>query len=373
MTNSRLTDPEVFEFRFPVRLDSYAIRDGSGGAGSLARRQRRRAPRPLPRADDGGDAVEQPRRRAVRHGRRLAGRARTQHRRARRRQRRDDPARRQRARCGPATCSSSRRRAAAGSAPFAERPKIDENPRPGRSFDGAFTRADPISRGRVGRSVVRRGSRRSPRPSESRIAGISPTSTRPQADWDADAAKVKSELDRVRAAARASSALRPRASSRVSTSMPTSRSASDGSACTARRSTTRTPSNAAGIELDQRAQLLDCAGRRGHVVPVAGSPRDRQEQARRLLREGSVAGGLSPHDRQHPAQGAAYPRCDERGDRRAVRADQRQRAVVDYTLLSTADLPWPKVTLSDGTQVTLDQVGVHEVPRRRRTAPTERS
>jgi 5-oxoprolinase (ATP-hydrolysing) len=33
MTNSRLTDPEVLEFRFPVRLDSYSIRAGSGGAG----------------------------------------------------------------------------------------------------------------------------------------------------------------------------------------------------------------------------------------------------------------------------------------------------------------------------------------------------
>jgi 5-oxoprolinase (ATP-hydrolysing) len=33
MTNSRLTDPEVLEFRFPVRLDSYRIRVGSGGAG----------------------------------------------------------------------------------------------------------------------------------------------------------------------------------------------------------------------------------------------------------------------------------------------------------------------------------------------------
>jgi 5-oxoprolinase (ATP-hydrolysing) len=33
MTNSRLTDPEVLEFRFPVRVDSYAIRPGSGGAG----------------------------------------------------------------------------------------------------------------------------------------------------------------------------------------------------------------------------------------------------------------------------------------------------------------------------------------------------
>ena len=33
MTNSRLTDPEILEFRFPVRLDSYAIRPGSGGHG----------------------------------------------------------------------------------------------------------------------------------------------------------------------------------------------------------------------------------------------------------------------------------------------------------------------------------------------------
>jgi 5-oxoprolinase (ATP-hydrolysing) len=35
MTNSRLTDPEVLEFRFPVRLDSYEIRAGSGGAGKF--------------------------------------------------------------------------------------------------------------------------------------------------------------------------------------------------------------------------------------------------------------------------------------------------------------------------------------------------
>ena len=33
MTNSRLTDPEVLEFRFPVRLESYVIREGSGGQG----------------------------------------------------------------------------------------------------------------------------------------------------------------------------------------------------------------------------------------------------------------------------------------------------------------------------------------------------
>ena len=33
MTNSRLTDPEVLEWRFPVRLDEFSIRRGSGGAG----------------------------------------------------------------------------------------------------------------------------------------------------------------------------------------------------------------------------------------------------------------------------------------------------------------------------------------------------
>jgi 5-oxoprolinase (ATP-hydrolysing) len=33
MTISRLTDPEVLEFRFPVRLQSYEIRRGSGGKG----------------------------------------------------------------------------------------------------------------------------------------------------------------------------------------------------------------------------------------------------------------------------------------------------------------------------------------------------
>ena len=35
MTNSRLTDPEVLESRFPVRVVSFAIRHGSGGAGAF--------------------------------------------------------------------------------------------------------------------------------------------------------------------------------------------------------------------------------------------------------------------------------------------------------------------------------------------------
>jgi 5-oxoprolinase (ATP-hydrolysing) len=34
MTNSRLTDPEVLEWRFPVRLESFRIRRGSGGEGT---------------------------------------------------------------------------------------------------------------------------------------------------------------------------------------------------------------------------------------------------------------------------------------------------------------------------------------------------
>jgi 5-oxoprolinase (ATP-hydrolysing) len=33
MTNTRLTDPEVFERRYPVRLLEFSIRRGSGGAG----------------------------------------------------------------------------------------------------------------------------------------------------------------------------------------------------------------------------------------------------------------------------------------------------------------------------------------------------
>ncbi len=35
MTNSRLTDPEVLEFRYPVRVDSHAINAGTGGKGKF--------------------------------------------------------------------------------------------------------------------------------------------------------------------------------------------------------------------------------------------------------------------------------------------------------------------------------------------------
>jgi 5-oxoprolinase (ATP-hydrolysing) len=33
MTNTRLTDPEILEWRYPVRVESYQVRHGSGGAG----------------------------------------------------------------------------------------------------------------------------------------------------------------------------------------------------------------------------------------------------------------------------------------------------------------------------------------------------
>ena len=36
MTNSRLTDPEILERRFPVRLEAFHVRHGSGGAGAQA-------------------------------------------------------------------------------------------------------------------------------------------------------------------------------------------------------------------------------------------------------------------------------------------------------------------------------------------------
>ena len=35
MTNTRLTDPEILEWRFPVLLESFSLRRGSGGAGKF--------------------------------------------------------------------------------------------------------------------------------------------------------------------------------------------------------------------------------------------------------------------------------------------------------------------------------------------------
>ena len=51
MTNSRLTDPEVLELRFPVLLEDFHIREGSGGKGKWSRRRRHAPHHPLPRTD----------------------------------------------------------------------------------------------------------------------------------------------------------------------------------------------------------------------------------------------------------------------------------------------------------------------------------
>ena len=70
MTNSRLTDPEVLEWRYPVLLESFEIRAGSGGGGrhrggdGVRRRTR------FAGTDGGRDPGQPPDRPALRHGRR---------------------------------------------------------------------------------------------------------------------------------------------------------------------------------------------------------------------------------------------------------------------------------------------------------------
>ena len=74
MTNSRLTDPEVLEWRFPVRLDSFEVREGLGRTGQVSRRGRHRTPGPLRRRGDRQHPVVPPGDRAVRRRRRRARR-----------------------------------------------------------------------------------------------------------------------------------------------------------------------------------------------------------------------------------------------------------------------------------------------------------
>ena len=62
MTNSRLTDPEVLESRFPILVERFGVRRGIGRRRRTSWRRRRRARDTLPRADDGGDSREPARR-----------------------------------------------------------------------------------------------------------------------------------------------------------------------------------------------------------------------------------------------------------------------------------------------------------------------
>src|ERR1700680_1941505 len=76
MTNARLTDPEVLEWRYPVRLESYEMRPGTGGgrgsAGARGRRHRGAPPPPFPRTDDRDHAERPPAGTGLRDGRRPA-------------------------------------------------------------------------------------------------------------------------------------------------------------------------------------------------------------------------------------------------------------------------------------------------------------
>ena len=78
MTNSRLTDPEVLESRFPVVLEEFGIRRGSGGKGrwhagdGTLRRLRFREKMDL------AILSRSPQRTQLRHGRRRARRTRAQ-------------------------------------------------------------------------------------------------------------------------------------------------------------------------------------------------------------------------------------------------------------------------------------------------------
>ena len=69
MTNSRLTDPEVLEFRYPVRLESYEIRPNSGGAGRWHGGNGGDAPGAFLGADDRIDSGQSSVDSAVRNGR----------------------------------------------------------------------------------------------------------------------------------------------------------------------------------------------------------------------------------------------------------------------------------------------------------------
>ncbi len=68
MTNSRLTDPEVLEWRFPVLLESFRNPARQRRRGALAGGRRRDSMRAFPGAHDGGDSLGAPPHRALRHG-----------------------------------------------------------------------------------------------------------------------------------------------------------------------------------------------------------------------------------------------------------------------------------------------------------------
>ena len=74
MTNTRMTDPEVLELRYPVRVEQFGAAPRLGRRRCVAWRRWRHPPPHLPRADDGGHRRLASPRRPVRSGRRCCRR-----------------------------------------------------------------------------------------------------------------------------------------------------------------------------------------------------------------------------------------------------------------------------------------------------------
>ncbi len=70
MTNTRLTDPEILEFRYPVLLEDFHIRKGSGGKGQVERGRRHPPHHAVPGEDGIHHPVRPPPHQAVRPRRR---------------------------------------------------------------------------------------------------------------------------------------------------------------------------------------------------------------------------------------------------------------------------------------------------------------
>ncbi len=78
MTNTRLTDPEILELRYPVLLEEFSIRRGSGGKGKWTKRRRHQARHPFSGAHGLRHPVGLSRCAPLRARRRRAGRGRRQ-------------------------------------------------------------------------------------------------------------------------------------------------------------------------------------------------------------------------------------------------------------------------------------------------------
>ena len=76
MTNTRMTDPEVLELRYPVRVEQFRAASRLGRRRPVARRRRRHPPPDVPGADDGGHRLVAPPRRSLRPSRGRLGRCR---------------------------------------------------------------------------------------------------------------------------------------------------------------------------------------------------------------------------------------------------------------------------------------------------------